>query len=156
VLTKEEDMSNTTTTRKDQAHEYLEKAKETAGTVADKVKDAAGTAVDKAKDMAAHAGQAVGSAATAVGHKADSAAGSVGSGMRSLGETVRDKGPEQGVFGKASEGVACALEKGGRYLEERQLSGMAEDFTELVRRNPIPALLIGIGLGFLLARTLRS
>jgi hypothetical protein len=29
---------------------------------------------------------------------------------------------------------------------------MAEDFTNLVRRNPIPALLIGVAFGFLVAR----
>ena len=29
---------------------------------------------------------------------------------------------------------------------------MAEDLTDLIRRNPIPALLVGVGLGFLLAR----
>jgi len=33
---------------------------------------------------------------------------------------------------------------------------MAEDITGLIRRNPIPALFIGVGRGFLLARTLRS
>jgi hypothetical protein len=31
---------------------------------------------------------------------------------------------------------------------------MAEDVTNLIRRNPIPALLIGIGAGFLLARAM--
>jgi hypothetical protein len=28
--------------------------------------------------------------------------------------------------------------------------------TQMIRRNPIPAVLIGVGLGFLLGRTLRS
>ena len=42
------------------------------------------------------------------------------------------------------------------HLEEQGLSGMAEDLTGLIRRNPIPAMLIGIGLGYLLARMTRS
>jgi uncharacterized membrane-anchored protein YhcB (DUF1043 family) len=29
---------------------------------------------------------------------------------------------------------------------------MAEDFTGMIRRNPIPALLIGVAFGFLIAR----
>jgi uncharacterized membrane-anchored protein YhcB (DUF1043 family) len=32
---------------------------------------------------------------------------------------------------------------------------MAEDLTSLIRRNPIPAMLVGVGLGFLLARMTR-
>jgi hypothetical protein len=28
--------------------------------------------------------------------------------------------------------------------------------TEMIKRNPIPAVLVGVGLGFLLGRTLRS
>ena len=28
--------------------------------------------------------------------------------------------------------------------------------TEMIKRNPIPAVLIGVGLGFLLGRSLRS
>jgi hypothetical protein len=51
--------------------------------------------------------------------------------------------------------VASALDSSGRYLEEQGLSGMAEDVTNLIRRNPIPAMLIGVGLGFLLARLTR-
>jgi ElaB/YqjD/DUF883 family membrane-anchored ribosome-binding protein len=29
---------------------------------------------------------------------------------------------------------------------------MADDVTEMIRRNPIPAVLVGIGVGFLLAQ----
>jgi hypothetical protein len=57
---------------------------------------------------------------------------------------------------KTASGVASALDSSGRYLEEQGLSGMADDVTNLIRRNPIPAMLIGVGLGFLLARLTRS
>jgi uncharacterized membrane-anchored protein YhcB (DUF1043 family) len=33
---------------------------------------------------------------------------------------------------------------------------MASDVTEMIKRNPIPALLMGIGLGFMLARLTSS
>jgi ElaB/YqjD/DUF883 family membrane-anchored ribosome-binding protein len=29
---------------------------------------------------------------------------------------------------------------------------MAEDLTDLIKKNPIPAVLVGIGVGFLLAQ----
>jgi hypothetical protein len=123
--------------------------------------------MDKVKETASHVGQAVGSAASAagsavgnaastVGHKAEDMTAAAGRGLGSLGEKVRDKGPESGMLGKATESVASALEQSGKYLEEKNLSGMADDLTGLIRKNPIPALLVGIGLGFLLARTLRS
>jgi hypothetical protein len=138
-------MSNvTSTSKKDMTHE-MEKGKEAATGL-----------VEKAKDVASNVGQAVGGVATNVGHKVDEAAGSVGSGMHNLGEKMREKGPESGFIGKASQAVANTLEEGGRYLQEKRLSGMAEDLAGVIRRNPIPALLIGVGLGFLLARTLRS
>jgi len=144
---KENLMNNatTSTTRKD-----------TPAGVGDKAKEAASGVVDKVKDMASTAGQAVGSAATTVGNKAEDAVGSVGSGMHALGEKIHERAPESGVLGKAADYVANTLEAGGRYLEDKKISGMAGDVTDMIRRNPIPALLIGIGLGFLLARTLRS
>jgi len=148
-------MSNVTTSKKDVAHE-MEKGKEAATGVMEKGKEAAAGVMEKAKEVASNVGSTVGGVATNVGHKVDEAAGNLGTGMHNLGEKVREKGPESGFFGKASHAVANTLEEGGRYLEEKRLSGMAEDLAGIIRRNPIPALLIGVGVGFLLARTLRS
>ncbi len=149
-------MANTVTTKKEQAQEHAERARESAGGALEKVRDAAAHAGQAVAGAASAAGSAVGNAASAVGHKAEDATAAVGRGMENLGEKVRDKGPESGFLGAATERVAGALETGGKYLEEKRLSGMVDDLTDLVRRNPIPALLIGVGLGFLLARTLRS
>jgi hypothetical protein len=44
------------------------------------------------------------------------------------------------------------LETGGQYLEQEGLKGIAEDVTNVIRRNPLATLLIGVGLGFILAR----
>jgi hypothetical protein len=60
------------------------------------------------------------------------------------------------MMGTAASRVADTLETGGRYLQEHGLSGIGDDFSNLIRRNPIPAVLVGIGVGFLLARSLRS
>jgi hypothetical protein len=76
--------------------------------------------------------------------------------MQSLAHNIREHAPKIGVVGSAATAVAGTLERGGRYLETEKLSGMGEDFTNLIRKNPIPALLVGIGLGYLLARATRS
>jgi phage-related protein len=153
-MKREKGMSSTT--KKDQVQDHIERGKDAVGNATERVKEEASSMMDKVKDTASQAGQAVGNVATTVGHKAEDATSNIGSGMQNLGKKVREKGPESGFLGKASESVAGALEQGGRYLEEKNLSGMADDLTSMIKRNPVPAVLIGIGLGFLLARTMRS
>lgn len=89
--------------------------------------------------------------ASKVSEKADEAAASVGSGLKSTANTVRENLPSKGVIGAASEKVADTLERSGEYLENKGLSGVSEDVLTMIKKNPIPAVLIGIGVGYLLA-----
>jgi hypothetical protein len=117
----------------------------TTETIKRKTEDLATTTADKAQQAAA-----------SIGQQCEDATHSVGSGMKSLADTVRQKGPQAGVAGSAASSLAQGLEKGGQYLEEQGLKGIADDVTNMIRRNPLPALLLGIGLGYVLARaTLR-
>ena len=134
-------MASGTPTTNPSKENVANKAQDMASNVADTARQAAATVADKAKQ-----------AASAVGQGAENATHGLGSGMKSLGETVRDKGPHSGVLGSAASSVASGLEQGGQYLQEEGISGMASDLTDLIRRNPIPALLIGVGIGFILAR----
>jgi ElaB/YqjD/DUF883 family membrane-anchored ribosome-binding protein len=93
--------------------------------------------------------------ATAAGERTQSAVGAVGCSMSSLAGTIREKMPHEGALGNTSEKVASTLESGGRYLQEEGIGGMVDEMANLIRRNPFPALLVGIGIGFLLARTIR-
>jgi ElaB/YqjD/DUF883 family membrane-anchored ribosome-binding protein len=147
-------------------NENLDRAREEAGKGVDRAREATDKGMDKMRDAAGHAGQALSSAASAatgalssaastVGHKAEDVTSSVGTGLQSLGEKVREKGPDSGMLGRGKEAVAGAMEQTGRYIEDRNLTGMAEDVTNLIRRNPIPALLIGVGLGFLVGQLVR-
>lgn len=132
-------MANTTVRKDDQkARDKMDKA-EQAGT----------EAYEKAKD-------AVGSAGEAIGQAADAGAAAVGSGMKSLGGTVREQGPHDGMLGDATTAVAKGLEQGGKYLQKEGMTGMAEDLGELIKKNPIPAVLVGVGIGFILAQLTRS
>jgi hypothetical protein len=123
---------------------------------ADKARDAANQAVDKAKDAASQAGEAVHQAAHVIGQKAEDATSVVAGGIHTLAEKVREQGPDHGMLGKATQTVAGGLDDASKYLDQKNLSGMVDDVSGLIKRNPIPALLIGIGVGFLLGRTLRS
>ncbi len=120
------------------------------------VQDKLNKAKDVAQDVAGKAKDALSSATETVTNAADSGAASVGGGVRSLAGVVRDRGPHEGMLGDAASTVASGLDSAGRYLQNEGVSGMAEDFTELIKRNPIPAVLIGVGIGFLLAQLTRS
>jgi len=144
------------TTMKKDAQNIASQAKDVAGQAAGQAKDLASQAADKARDLAGQAGEVVSNAASAVGHRAEDATAAVGHGIHNLGEKVRDSGPQQGMLGTATRTVADTLEGTGRYIEDKNLSGMMDDVTGLIKRNPIPALLLGLGIGFLLGRALSS
>jgi hypothetical protein len=122
----------------------------------DQAKSAATGVMESARDMASTATKKAGDAASYVGNKAEDATSAVGSGMKNLGGTIREYTGREGMLGSAGSAVADTLESGGRYLEESGLAGIGDELTGMIRRNPVPALLIGIGLGFLIARATRS
>jgi hypothetical protein len=101
--------------------------------------------MDKAKDTASD-----------IGKKAETATHAVGHGMKSLAGSMRETLPREGMLGAASSTLASGLESSGQYLERESLQGIADDMTNLIRRNPIPALLLAVGLGFILARATTS
>ena len=117
-----------------------------------KIEQAGAVCMDTAKDAASSVVHAVGDAGAAIGETAKDATAAVGGGMKSLAGTIRETMPRDGVLGTASASVAGSLESGGRYLQQEGLGGMAKDVTDLIRRNPVPAVLVGVGIGFLLAR----
>lgn len=134
-------MANSITKKDDQVSAHM-------GAANDKLKkaqDAGSQALDKTKDAAAAAGEAL-------VESADAGAAAVGGGIKTLAGTIRDKGPHEGMLGDATSTLAQGLEAGGRYLQKEGVSGMADDITEMIKRNPIPAVLVGVGIGFMLAQ----
>jgi len=106
--------------------------------------EVAAGAMEKAKELG---GRAV--------RTADAAAASVGAKLHSVADTVKQNTPSKGALGVASTGVANTLDQAGRYLEQQGISGIAEDLTATIRKHPVPALLMGLGFGVLLARLMR-
>jgi len=145
---------------KDQASQAADKGREAASHAGEAVSHAASAVGQAVGQKASEVGQAVsqkaGEVSHAVGQKAEDATAAVGSGMQQLAGKVRDNAPHEGVMGTASRGVADAIDNAGKYVEDKNLSGMMDDMTGLIKRNPIPALLIGVGIGFLIGRVLSS
>ena len=144
-----------------------DKAKEAAANVGDNVNQAASALGEKASqaactigEMASEAGCAVGSmasqAACDVGHKANDLAASAGAGIKGLGDKLSQNAPRSGLVGNATQAVAKSVHDSGQYIEDAKLSGMVEDVAQLIRRNPIPAVFLAIGLGWVVARKMRS
>ena len=120
-------------------------------------------ATDKAKEAAASVGQMASHAVSAaeglaseaacnVWQSADQLAADAGAGIHQFGNSLGRSLPHSGVLGTAAQSLAGAVQHSGEYLEDQKLSGMAKDVTHLIRRNPIPSVLISIGIGWFVAR----
>jgi hypothetical protein len=149
-------MASGTQNAKDVVSNVADKAKEMGTSAVDRTRDFAGQAVDKARDVAGQVADKAKDAASSAGRKADQVTDKVGSGLSSAAESIRQHAPDSGMLHRAADKVADTLDSSGRYLKEEGLSGMANDLTELIKRNPIPAVLVGICLGALIARATRS
>jgi len=131
-----------------------DRIEETATNVGHRAQEAASSLAHKAQEAGSALGHRAQEAASSAQHRADETISNVGEGMTSLAGQVRQNLPREGVVGSAGAAVANRLEAGGRYLQEHGMGDMAGDFTEVVRRNPMPALCIGFGFGFLLGMVL--
>jgi uncharacterized protein YjbJ (UPF0337 family) len=83
--------------------------------------------------------------------KANEAAPIIGEKMKSLASVIREKAPREGKIGTTATKVAEGLESASYYLQEKKFAHLGEDFRGLVRRYPLQSLLIGLGLGILVA-----
>lgn len=79
----------------------------------------------------------------------------VGERIGSLADTIRDKVPNEGRVGTAATAVAEKLDVAGSYLQEKDFNHVLNDVSSMIRRYPVPSLLVGLGVGYLLARSVR-
>ncbi len=107
-----------------------EQAREAGENVAEKAKEGARYAQNKADDATKHAGDKTQQGA----------------------DYMKEKGPKDGIMGKAVQSVADGIDRTGEYLSEQGVSGMAEDLTKVIKKHPVPAMLVGVGVGFLVGQ----
>jgi uncharacterized protein YjbJ (UPF0337 family) len=108
-------------------------------------------ATDAAKSGETKAGEAMGDTSASQSLSASA----VGEKIGSLAGVIRDKAPHEGAVGTAATTVAQKLDAAGSYLQQKDLDHVMGDLSTIIRRYPVPSLLIGLGIGYLLARSTR-
>jgi uncharacterized protein YjbJ (UPF0337 family) len=111
---------------------------------ADKAGGSIANMTAKAQELGATVVSKAGEATTVVGEK-----------MGSLANVIRDNAPREGAVATAATTVVDGLESASSYLREKKFDDVARDVTALVRTYPLPSLLLGVCLGYLLGRRTR-
>jgi hypothetical protein len=89
-----------------------------------------------------------------VSEKANAAVSNVGETMTGLAGALRDKAPA--AVAPYVEKAAAGLEHTGAYLKKGTVGELVDDFSSLIHRHPVPVLLTGVAVGFLMARKLEK
>jgi len=138
------DQSNKGNVR-DKVQEMAGAARQTAQEAGHRAQEAASNVANQARDVASRAGQ-----------QADNAMSSVGESISSLAGTIRENAPQEGMIGNAAGAVADRLQSSGLYLQEHGLGDITDDLGSVIRRYPLPAVGLALGLGFLLGMGMAS
>ena len=143
----------------DRAHDTIDQTSDKAhaaiDTAADKAQQVAGDVKDKAQQIAGDVKDKAQEVGTQVADKADAATTTVGEKMTDAAQALRQNAPASGPLAGAADTAADTLQRAGNYLQEQDLSDMRSDLEGLIRRHPIESMLVGLGVGYLLARSMR-
>lgn len=121
-----------------------QRATEKAGELKDRATEKAGELKERAAQASHQAGERIDSAMTATGER-----------MSDLAQTVRERAPA-GQAGDVAQNAARALERGGEYLQRADPNMVRSDLEQIIRDHPIEALAIGLGIGFLIGKSMNS
>ena len=133
-------MVEPTNSLKNRMQDLGNQATQAAAMAYENVKSVAENMTQRAQGFVADASKRVDEAGTYVNQRAEGATIAVGEQLKSAGD--------------ASASLAESLRSTGAYLQEEGFVGLQADLANVIKRNPIPAVVAGIGLGFMLARTL--
>ncbi len=119
-----------------QAHRVIDKAQARADEVTGQVQAKASELVDQTN---AQLNQALSSA---------------GQQLHGVARQVRQI-PAPGQVSELVGRAADVIDRSGAYLERADPDTMRSDLEQLIRKHPLPALAVGIGIGYLLGRGFR-
>lgn len=91
-----------------------------------------------------------------VSSSADSAFDTLGEKIGDVSETISERSSGRGILERVGRVVASGMRNVGMYLERKDLSDMVMDVGGVIRRNPGKTVLIGAGVGYLIARRMRK
>jgi hypothetical protein len=108
----------------------------------------------KAEQIASTVREKASELGSQVSERANAAVTSMGGTISQVANQLRGGNIPSSVAPYADR-AAESLDRAGQYLQQRELSDFVDDVSGMIRRNPIPSVLTGIALGFLLARSSR-
>jgi len=143
-------------TARQTGQEVGHRAQEIATNVAHRAQETASTLGHRAQEAMSNLGNQGRNIASQAGERAEGTMSSVGESMSSLAGTIREKVPQEGVLGTAASAVADRLQSSGQYLQEHGLGDITGDLASVIRRNPMPAVCVALGLGVVLGMAMAS
>lgn len=140
----------------DMAHQAADRVQQVADDLRHKdPAEIAGDVRAKASELVDTTRQRASEAGAVAADKVDDAMTATGEQMTNLAQTVRAKAPHEGRAGEIATNTAEALERGGQYLKDADLQVVRSDLERIIREHPVEAMLVGLGLGYMLARVTR-
>ncbi len=119
------------------------------------ISSAAHRVAERTREVASNVKSRASEIGSRVAERTDQAMSSAGQRIENLGHNLRDRASEEGRMGRVLSRTAQALEHSGQYLQESTPTDVRMDLEDVMRRRPLTTLLVGAGLGFLIARALR-
>lgn len=133
----------------------IERGREVIEEGAEKLTGAAHRVAERTREVASNVRSRASEIGSRVAERTDAVMSAAGERIENLGHTLRDRADGEGRVGKVLGRTAQVLEHGGQYLQESTPNDMRVDLEDTMRRRPIATLLVGAGIGFLIARALR-
>jgi ElaB/YqjD/DUF883 family membrane-anchored ribosome-binding protein len=144
-----------TGTPSDDPHSTSQRATEKAGEMKDRITEKASELKDRSAEKASELKDRSAQVGQNANERIDSLMTATGSQMSNLAHTVRERAPE-GQLGEVAHKAASMLERSGEHLKRSNPEMMRNDVERVIRDHPLEALAIGLGIGFLLRRSMKS
>lgn len=149
------EMTNETASAKSDSQNVQDRVQDAAKQTFDGATNVARDVSARAKDAFGNMAKGVSAASEFVDRKAAEATAALGGQLKSAGKSVRDYSSRDGESCERSETIAQTLENAGDYVQQKGLKGIEDDLISIVKNNPIPAILMGIAVGFLGGLTIK-
>jgi len=130
---------------KNRIQSFGDQVAETATSTAEKASSVAEDVSNRAKDLASQAYRQAESAGAYIADRAEDATTAVGERLKAAGDASSTMG----------QNVGQRLKETGDYIGQRGAEGLMDDFSSVIRQNPVASVMVGVAAGFLLSTMFR-